>query len=74
MTARLQIVESIEDGVEPPKPIDIEAGVLDIRMVGFQLCARLELVRCFFRNLEDPAPPRQLLGLIGWELCVERMR
>ena len=66
MTARFQVVESIENGIEPPKPIDIKAGVLDVRMIGFQFCARLELVRRFFRNLENSAPIRQLSSLVGW--------
>lgn len=52
MSSCCQVIKSIEDNVESREPVDAELGVRDIRMIGFQLCARLEPMRNFLRNLD----------------------
>lgn len=51
MAASLQVVQGIENNIEGSKPILIELAVLDIGMVGLELCIWLELVRDFFCDL-----------------------
>lgn len=51
MTTRIEIIQSVEYDIEFAKPVHVEFGVLDVRMVGFELRAGLELVGDFFRDL-----------------------
>lgn len=51
MAARLQVVQSIENNLKALEPCDIEAGVLDIVVVGLDLDIWVELARGLFRNL-----------------------
>lgn len=55
MPPRIQIVERIENNLEALKKLDFELGVFDVRMVGLELDARIELRRGFFRNLVAPS-------------------
>jgi hypothetical protein len=52
MSSCCQVIKSIEDNVESCEPVDAELRVRDIRMIGFQLCAGLEPMRNFLRNLD----------------------
>lgn len=51
MPPRIQIVERIENNLEALKKFDVELGVFDVCVVGFELDARIELRRRLFRNL-----------------------
>lgn len=51
MPPRIQIVERIENNLEALKKFDVELGVFDVCVVGFELDARIELRRGLFRNL-----------------------
>lgn len=51
MTSSRQVVQGVENNVECLEPIHVELAVHDVRMIGLQLSARLEIVRNFFRNL-----------------------
>jgi hypothetical protein len=44
MAPGVEIVERIEDDAKSRKPIHIELAIFDICMVGFDLCAGLELL------------------------------
>ena len=61
MATRVQIVKRIEDHVEIREPIHVETAVLDVRMVGFELCAWLKLLGNFLRDLCSGKDIRQLL-------------
>lgn len=51
MTPSSQVIQRVENNVECLEPIHVELTVHDVRMVGLQLCAGLEIMRDFFRNL-----------------------
>lgn len=51
MTASSQVVQRVENNVERLEPIHVELAVHDIRMISLQFCARLKIMRDFFRNL-----------------------
>lgn len=51
MPPRVEIIKRIKDDVERPEPVHVEACILDIRMIRFQLRCRLKFVGNFFRHL-----------------------
>lgn len=51
MATGFQVVKRIEDHVESREPVNVEPAILDVRMVGFELRAWLELLGNFFRDL-----------------------
>lgn len=51
MSARIDVVEGVEDDVESLEPCDIELRVFDVVVVSFDLDVGVELVRRFFGNL-----------------------
>lgn len=53
MATSVQVVEGIEDNVESFKPINVELGILDVRMVGFKLCVGPEFTSDLLRDLHE---------------------
>ena len=53
MPPGIQIIERIENDLEALKKLDVELGVFDVCVVGFELYGRIELRRGLFRNLID---------------------
>jgi len=47
----VKIIQRIEDDIETGEPVDVELGVLDVRMVGLQLRAGPELARDLLGHL-----------------------
>lgn len=51
MPPRIQIVQRIKNDLKALKKLDVELGVFNVCVVGFELDARIELRRGLFRNL-----------------------
>ena len=49
--ARLEVVQTVQDHVEPPDEVDVELGVLDVAVVGDDLGAGAKLEHGFARHL-----------------------
>lgn len=51
MTARIEVIEGVEDDIKCLKPCNVELGVFDVVVVGFNLDVGVELMRRLFGNL-----------------------
>jgi hypothetical protein len=51
MSARIQIVQCIEDEAESLEPRDVELAILDVVVVGYDADVGVELAGRLFRNL-----------------------
>lgn len=51
MPARVQIIERVENNLKALEPCNVEFGVLDVVMIGFNLDVRVESASGFFCDL-----------------------
>lgn len=51
VSARIDIVERVEDEMEALEKVDVESRVFDVCVIRFDLDVRVELARCLFSHL-----------------------